>query len=83
MTEDEARKRLQQYGPNLLKPKKRTDTLALLLAQFKSPLTLTLTFATLLSLFLGDSVDSTIIFVIILASSLLGFWQERSATNAL
>ncbi|MGP8125476.1 MAG: magnesium-translocating P-type ATPase [Nitrososphaerales archaeon] len=82
LTDDEARKRLRQYGPNLLKPKKRTDTLSLLLAQFKSPLTLILIFAAGMSLYLGDSVNATIILVIILASSLLGFWQERGATNA-
>jgi len=82
LTEDEVGRRLKQYGPNLLKPKKRTDSLALLLAQFKSPLTLILIFAAAVSLYLGDSVNASIILVIILASSLLGFWQERGATNA-
>ncbi|MEN6376267.1 MAG: cation-transporting P-type ATPase, partial [Smithella sp.] len=38
----EAKQRLIQYGPNLLKPPKRYDTLTLLLAQFKSPIILTL-----------------------------------------
>lgn len=35
-----------------------------------------------MSLYLGDSLNASIILVIILASSLLGFWQERGATNA-
>ena len=35
-----------------------------------------------MSFFLGDPVNALIILVIILASSLLGFWQERGATNA-
>jgi Mg2+-importing ATPase len=34
------------------------------------------------SRYLGDSVNASIILVIIFASSLLGFWQERGATNA-
>ena len=35
-----------------------------------------------MSLYLGDLLNASIILVIIFASSLLGFWQERGATNA-
>jgi Mg2+-importing ATPase len=82
LTVDEARKRLVRYGSNLLKPPKRSDVLTLLVGQFKSPLILILFFATGLSFFLHDSVDAIIILGIVLASGLLGFWQERGATNA-
>jgi Mg2+-importing ATPase len=82
LTEDEANKRLTQYGSNLLKPQKRKGSIALLLTQFKSPLIIILIFAAILSFFLGDSVNAGIILVIILISSLLGFWQERGAANA-
>ncbi len=82
LTGIEARQRLARYGANLLKPPKRSDAWTLLLAQFKSPLVLILFFATGLSFFLGDSVDAFIILSIVLASGLLGFWQERSASNA-
>jgi P-type Mg2+ transporter len=82
LTNDEAEKRLTKYGSNLLKPKKRSNTLTLLLTQFKSPLILILIFAGGLSFFLGDSVNAVIILTIILVSSLLGFWQERGAANA-
>ncbi len=82
MTGDEANKRLTQYKSNLLKPQKRTGSVTLLLAQFKSPLILILIFAGGLSFFLGDSVNAVIILTIILISSLLGFWQERGAVNA-
>ncbi len=82
LTNDEAAKRLKRYGPNLLKPKKRSDATTLLLAQFKSPIILILIFAGGLSFFLGDAVDALIILIIILISGLLGFWQERGAANA-
>lgn len=65
-----------------MKPKNRSDALTLLLAQFKSPVILILIFAAGLSFFLGDPLNALIILVIIFVSSLLGFWQERSATNA-
>jgi Mg2+-importing ATPase len=82
LTSEEARKRLGQYGLNLLRPKKRTDSLTLLLSQFKSPIIIILLFAAVLSFFLGDVTDAVIIVAIVSISGLLGFWQERGATNA-
>ncbi len=82
LSSDEARNRLVRYGFNLLKPKKRADALTLLLAQFKSPIILILIFAAGLSFFLEDPTDAVIILTIILVSGLLGFWQERGATDA-
>ncbi|MHA7986492.1 magnesium-translocating P-type ATPase [Rathayibacter sp. CAU 1779] len=54
----------------------------LLLAQFTSPILLILVVATVLSMALGDLVDGGIIIVILLASGLLGFWQEYRANTA-
>jgi Mg2+-importing ATPase len=82
LTGIEARRRLARYGANLLKPQKRSDVWSLLVDQFKSPLILILLFATGLSFFLHDPVNALIILTIVLASGLLGFWQERSATSA-
>lgn len=82
LTTDEARARLTRYGANLLKPKKKSDALTLLLSQFKNPLILILLFAAGLSFFLRDPVNALIILTIVLVSGLLGFWQEHSATNA-
>lgn len=82
LTSAKAGERLARYGSNLLKPQKRSDLLSLLLAQFKSPLILILLIATGLSFFLHDPVNAFIIFAIVFVSGLLGFWQERSATNA-
>jgi len=82
LTSDEATHRLARYGADLLKPQKRSDVLTLLLAQFNSPIILILFFATGLSFLLRDPVDAFIILSIIFISGLLGFWQERSASNA-
>ncbi len=72
LSSEEARRRLINYGANLLKPPKRSDTAALLLAQFKNPIILTLIFAAGLSFFLQDHVDAVIILFIVLVSGLLG-----------
>ena len=78
----EAQRRLALYGSNLLKPKKKSDAVTLLVSQFKSPIILILLFATGLSFFLHDHVNALIILAIVLGSGLLGFWQERGAADA-
>jgi len=79
----DADNRLQQYGPNTLKANSRSSGFILFLSQFKSPITILLIVAALLSMTLGDFTDSIIILTIILISSFLGFWQEKGATNAI
>lgn len=82
LTDNEAAERLKSYGPNTIKSKKRTSAVLLFLSQFKSPITILLIIAALLSAGLGDVTDTVIIFVIVLISSILSFWQERGAANA-
>jgi Mg2+-importing ATPase len=82
LTTEEARERLDRYGPNLAKPKRRHDFATLLWAQFRSPIILILAFAAVLSFFLHDASTAIIVLVIIIVSGLLGFWQEHGAMNA-
>lgn len=65
------------------KPCRDHETLWLLLGQFKSPITLILIFAACLSFFLRDSTDAVLILGVVVASALLGFWQEYSAAGAM
>ncbi len=74
--------RAKRYADRRLAPKKRTDTVTLLLSQFSSPIVLMLVGAAVISLFLHDRTDAAIILAIVLASGLLGFWQERGAAGA-
>ena len=78
----EADRRLADYGSNRLQPRRQFSWVRLLLAQFKSPITLILIGAAGLSYFLYDETNATIILVIVAISGLLGFWQEHSAANA-
>ena len=82
LTSAAAQERLARFGPNVLQSRKRAGELVLLLGQFKSPLILILLFAAGLSFFLHDSADALIILAIVLASGVLGFWQERGAAHA-
>jgi len=82
LSTDEAGKRIKQFGANTFKSSLRSSAIILFLLQFKSPITLLLIGAALLSMGLGDFSDAAIILFIIFFSSLLGFWQEKGATNA-
>jgi P-type Mg2+ transporter len=82
LTTEEVQRRLARYGLNRVKAKRRTDSLTLFLAQFKSPIILILLFAAGLSLSLRDAPDAAIIIAIVFVSGILGFWQERGATDA-
>ena len=82
LSRKDAQQRLSEYGANSLKQKQKSNALTLLLNQFKSPIILILMAAAILSSFLGDVIDAIIILAIVLLSGLLGFWQERGATNA-
>ena len=81
LTSSEAQQRLTRYGPNLLKPKKKSNIITLLMGQFKSPLILILLGAAILAFFLHDPIDGLIILGIVIISGLLGFWQERGAVD--
>jgi P-type Mg2+ transporter len=78
----EATDRLNKYGPNAIKSSHHFSTFRLFLSQFKSPITLLLVAAVLLSMGLGDFTDAIIILIIIFISSFLGFWQEKGAARA-
>ncbi len=82
LTSAEAAERLRRNGPNRVAHPRRARGARLLLAQFTSPIILILVGATVVSMALGDTTDGGIILAIIVASGLLGFWQERGAGRA-
>lgn len=82
LSSSEAARRLNEHGPNSLKPGKKTSTLALFAGQFKSPIIIILIAAALLSIGLGDRIDSILILIIVAVSGILGFWQEKGAHDA-
>ncbi|MEP6726710.1 MAG: magnesium-translocating P-type ATPase [Bacteroidota bacterium] len=82
LSSGEAVERSKQFGLNTFKANFRASSILLFLLQFKSPLTLLLVAASVLSMVLGDFTNAIIILVIVMISSLLGFWQEKGAANA-
>jgi len=83
LTTKVAIKRQEKYGYNELKKEKETTKLKIFLDQFKNALILLLIFAGILSLALGEKIESVAIFVIILLNAILGFIQEYRAEKAI
>jgi len=82
LTNDEAHNRIKKYGFNTFKAQSRSSGIILFFLQFKSPITILLIGAAFLSFGLKDITDAIIILIIILLSSILGFWQEKGAADA-
>ena len=79
----EAVQRLDVYGPNELTSLTRESAWRTFAAQFKNALIVILLCATVISGFLGHTLEAVVITVIVLFAVLLGFFQEYRASRAL
>lgn len=82
LTSAEAAERLRHFGPNSLKDENRWSALRIFLSQFESPLVLILVAAAAISIMVGEWREAIIISLIVLASCILSFYQEYSASVA-
>ena len=78
----EAANRLKQYGLNIIASHKKAVWWKELMQHFKSPLVILLLIATIISYAVGETINASIIFVIVIASVAIDFYQERDARNA-
>ncbi len=83
LSHNEARFRLNLFGPNALPKMKRKSFLKILIKQFLGPLTLLLFIASLLAFFLGDLRDSLVILIVVVMNSLIGSFHELKAKNSI
>ncbi len=83
LSSSEAAKRLRIFGVNSVNDEQTTGPFRLFFRQFENPLLLVLIFGAVLSLVLQQWTDAGIIIVIVISSSLLGFYQEYKASAAL
>ncbi len=82
LTQAEAAKRLTQYGPNEIEEKK-TNPLLKFLSYFWGPIPWMIEAAVILSAVVRHWPDFGIIFLLLLANAVVGFWEERQAGNAI
>ena len=73
----------QKFGDNVLKPTNSRGFFKILLGQFTSPLVIILIVASLVSYYLGQPRDGSILLVIVILNALIGFYQEWKSENIL
>jgi H+-transporting ATPase len=82
LTQAEAEKRLTQYGPNEIEEEK-TNPLLKFLSYFWGPIPWMIEVAVILSGVVRHWPDFGIILVLLVANAVVGFWEERQASNAI
>ncbi|OYV74893.1 MAG: metal-transporting ATPase, partial [Deltaproteobacteria bacterium 21-66-5] len=82
LSQDEAQKRLIQYGPNEIK-EAHSNPLLKFLTYFWGPIPWMIEVAVILSAVVGHWEDFGIILFLLLCNAVVGFWAARQAGNAL
>ncbi|GGG03745.1 cation-transporting P-type ATPase [Pontibacter amylolyticus] len=83
LTQEEAARRQEAYGSNVMTQQKKQSALVLFLLQFHQPLIYILLAATVVTLLLGEYIDSSVIFGVVLINSIIGYIQESKALAAI
>lgn len=82
LSNEEAKQRLNVYGTNTLPDGKKPSVFALIIKQFQSGLVIVLILAALISLLVGQIIDTWIIVGAVLVNTAIGFVQEYRAGKA-
>ncbi|MGB0465901.1 MAG: cation-transporting P-type ATPase [Pontibacterium sp.] len=83
LSAEEARLRLQQYGPNRIPEPPRRGWLKRLLSQFHNVLIYVLMGTAVVTALLGHWLDTSVILAVVLINALIGFIQEGKAEDAI
>ncbi|APG27589.1 ATPase [Syntrophotalea acetylenivorans] len=83
LSSQEARQRLERFGPNQLIEKSRKSLWMMFLDQFKDFMILVLIAAAIVAGIIGEPADSIAIAIIVLLNAVLGFVQEYRAEKAM
>lgn len=90
LSSDEAKKRLEKYGENKLREKKKKSTLARFADQFKDVMILILIAAAVVSFTMicieknwGEIFEPALILIIVILNAVIGVYQEGKAEKAL
>jgi len=82
LSEAQAKKHLETYGPNKLPEGAGINRLKIILHQFTSPLIYILIVSAIVTTFLGDYIDSGVIVAVLILNAIIGCLQEYKAETS-
>ncbi len=82
ISSQEAKQRLSRYGLNRLEEDKKISKLEIILHQFKSPLIYILLIAGVITIILGEFIDASVIFSVVIINAIIGYIQEFKAEES-
>jgi cation-transporting P-type ATPase F len=83
LTDEEVATRREQYGRNVMTPKKQQSAFVRFLLQFHQPLIYILLAATVVTIFLEEYTDAIVIFAVVFVNAIIGYVQESKALEAI
>lgn len=83
LTDEEVAERREQYGRNVMTPKKQQSAFVRFLLQFHQPLIYILLAATVVTIFLEEYTDAIVIFAVVFINAIIGYVQESKAMDAI
>ena len=83
LSSNEVKKRLEEDGYNELKEGEKVPIWKMFLENFKDPLVIILLIAAIVQIFLGEVIESLIIFIVLILNAVLGVTQTRRAESSL
>ena len=83
LSAEEVRRRQKEHGPNRVTARRGTPAWLKFLKQFNQPLVYILLVAVGVTAFLGEWVDSSVIFGVVIINAIVGFLQEAKAEKAI
>lgn len=83
LSQEKAKQLLEKHGYNELQEKDKVPVWKLFLESFKDPLVIILLIAAIVQIALGETMESLIIFAVIILNSILGVVQTKKAESSL
>ena len=83
LSESEANVRLLKFGPNVVTRRRGTPEWKRFLLQFHAPLVYILLAAAGITAWLGEWIDSSVIFGVVFVNAVIGYLQESKAEHAI
>ena len=83
LTQEEAKRRLESGGKNELLKQKKETVLQMFIEQFQDPMVIILIVGAIVSIFLKEYIDASIILIVIVLNAIIGVVQEFKAEKAI